>query len=45
MQQNPVQQVLEARQKQYQAYQQRLAHIEALVRKFADIAQVLAGVI
>ena len=30
---------LETQQRQYQAYQQRLAHIEALVRKFADIAQ------
>ena len=30
---------LEAQQKQFNAYQQRLAHLEALVRKFADIAQ------
>ena len=30
---------LEAQQRQYRAHQQRLAHIEALVRKFADIAQ------
>jgi len=33
------QQRLKTQQAQYKAYQQRLAHLESVVRKFADIAQ------
>jgi len=33
------QEQLRAQQSQYNAYQQRLSHLEALVQKFADIAQ------